>query len=61
MCTSGDAAGSSELCKSWSLPAFFLEDPFPPEDDGYFEMLRQQSGVPIAMGELFNTLTNGCG
>ncbi len=33
---------------------FFIEDPFPPEANGYFRMLRQQTCVPIAMGELFN-------
>jgi len=33
---------------------FFLEDPFSPEDVGYFTHLRQQSSTPIAMGELFN-------
>jgi mannonate dehydratase len=32
---------------------FFLEDPFAPEDIGYFPQLRQQSSIPIAMGELF--------
>jgi mannonate dehydratase len=32
---------------------FFLEDPFAPEDTGYFPILRQQSTTPIAMGELF--------
>jgi mannonate dehydratase len=32
---------------------FFLEDPFAPEDNGYFRLLRQQSSIPIAMGELF--------
>jgi mannonate dehydratase len=32
---------------------FFLEDPFAPEDNGYFRLLRQQSAIPIAMGELF--------
>jgi len=34
---------------------FFIEDPFAPEDNGYFKMLRQQTSVPIAMGELFNS------
>ena len=34
---------------------FFIEDPFAPEDIGYFKMLRQQTSVPIAMGELFNS------
>jgi len=33
---------------------FFLEDPFSPEDVGYFEHLRAQTSTPIAMGELFN-------
>ncbi len=33
---------------------FFLEDPFSPEDAGYFSHLRKQSTTPIAMGELFN-------
>lgn len=33
---------------------FFLEDPFSPEDIGYFKHLRQQSSTAIAMGELFN-------
>ena len=32
---------------------FFLEDPFAPEDNDYFRILRQQTSVPIAMGELF--------
>ncbi len=32
---------------------FFLEDPFAPEDIGWFRLLRQQSATPIAMGELF--------
>jgi len=33
---------------------YFLEDPFAPEDIGYFKILRQQTSIPIAMGELFN-------
>ncbi|MHC4176110.1 MAG: enolase C-terminal domain-like protein [Planctomycetota bacterium] len=33
---------------------FFLEDPFSPEDIGYFRHLRRQTSTPIAMGELFN-------
>ena len=33
---------------------FFLEDPFSPEDVGYFAQLRRQTSTPIAMGELFN-------
>ncbi|WP_420799452.1 enolase C-terminal domain-like protein [Ktedonobacter robiniae] len=33
---------------------FFLEDPLPPEQGGWLEMLRQQCATPIAMGELFN-------
>jgi mannonate dehydratase len=34
---------------------FFLEDPFSPEDNGYFTHLRKQTSTPIAMGELFNS------
>lgn len=33
---------------------FFLEDPFSPEDVGYFTHLRRQTTTPVAMGELFN-------
>lgn len=33
---------------------FFLEDPFSPEDIGYFKHLRAQTSTPLAMGELFN-------
>lgn len=32
---------------------FFLEDPLPPEQNGWFSRLREQAAVPIAMGELF--------
>ena len=32
---------------------FFLEDVFAPEDVEYFRILRQQSAIPLAMGELF--------
>ena len=34
---------------------YFIEDPFPPEDNDHFKILRQQTTVPLAMGELFNT------
>jgi len=32
---------------------FFYEDPFAPEDNGYFNLLRQHSTIPVAMGELY--------
>ena len=35
------------------LHLYFLEDPFAPEDIGYFRLLRAQTTTPIAMGELF--------
>jgi len=34
---------------------YFIEDPVPPEENDHFRLLRQQTTVPIAMGELFNT------
>ena len=33
---------------------YFIEDPFAPEDIGYFKVLRPQTSCPLAMGELFN-------
>jgi mannonate dehydratase len=32
---------------------FFYEDPFAPEDNGWFRRLREQSAIPVAMGELY--------
>jgi mannonate dehydratase len=44
-----------QLCKDLEpFKLFFLEDPFSPEDVGYFEKLRAQTSTPLAMGELFN-------
>ena len=44
------------LCKSLEpYRLFFLEDPLPPEENDHFRVLRQQTTIPIAMGELFNT------
>ncbi len=44
------------LCKALEpYRLFFLEDPFPPEENDHFRLLRQQTCIPIAMGELFNT------
>jgi mannonate dehydratase len=43
------------LCKELErYHPFFIEDPLPPEANGYFRNLRQQCSTPIAMGELFN-------
>jgi mannonate dehydratase len=43
------------LCKELEkYRPFFVEDPLPPEQNGYFKLLRQQCATPIAMGELFN-------
>jgi len=33
---------------------FFIEDPLSPENMNWFPLLRQQTSVPIAMGELIN-------
>jgi len=44
------------LCKEVEpYRPFFIEDPFSPEDIGWFKTLRSQSAVPLAMGELFNS------
>ena len=44
------------LCKALEpYRLYFIEDPFPPEENDHFRLLRQQTSVPIAMGELFNT------
>jgi mannonate dehydratase len=44
------------LCKELEkYHLFFLEDPLPPEEKDHFRLIRKQSSVPIAMGELFNT------
>jgi mannonate dehydratase len=43
------------LCKSLEpYHPYFVEDPLPPEQNDHFRLLRQQTCVPIAMGELFN-------
>ena len=34
---------------------FFLEDLLAPEDIEWFEMIRNQTATPLAMGELFNS------
>jgi mannonate dehydratase len=45
-----------QVCKELQrYRPFFIEDPFPPEQNEHFRLLRQQTSVPIAMGELFNT------
>ncbi|MCY7352942.1 MAG: starvation-sensing protein RspA [Cytophagaceae bacterium] len=44
------------LCKSLEpYRPYFIEDPFPPEDNDHFKILRHATTVPLAMGELFNT------
>jgi mannonate dehydratase len=44
------------LCRSLEpYRLYFLEDPLPPEDNDHFRLLRQQTSIPIAMGELFNS------
>ncbi len=50
-------AEAINLCKALEpYNLFFLEDPIPPEDNAWFRQLRQHTSIPIAMGELFNTV-----
>lgn len=45
-----------QFCKDVEkFKLFFFEDPFSPEDIGWFRITRQQCATPIAMGELFNS------
>jgi mannonate dehydratase len=45
-----------QVCKELErYRPYFIEDPFPPEENEHFRLLRQLTSVPIAMGELFNT------
>ncbi len=34
---------------------YFIEDPISPENNRYLKLIRQNTSVPIAMGELFNS------
>ena len=44
-----------QLCKDLErYRPYFIEDPFPPEENDHFKILRPQTSVPLAMGELFN-------
>jgi len=44
-----------QLCRDLEkYRPYFIEDPLPPEENDHFKVLRQQTSVPIAMGELFN-------
>ena len=45
-----------QFCKDVEkFKLYFFEDPFSPEDIGWFRLTRQQCATPIAMGELFNS------
>jgi mannonate dehydratase len=44
------------LCKALEpYHLFFLEDPVPPEENHHIHLILQESSIPLAMGELFNT------
>ena len=47
-----DAVNMAKLLEKYRL--YFLEDLLPPEQKEWFELIRQHSTVPIAVGELFN-------
>jgi len=45
------AIGLAKELEKYNL--FFLEDALAPEDVEYFRLMRQQTAIPLAMGELF--------
>ncbi|OED43804.1 bifunctional D-altronate/D-mannonate dehydratase [Chromatiales bacterium (ex Bugula neritina AB1)] len=49
-----EAAGFAKSVESVRL--FWLEDPTPAEDQNALELIRQHSTVPIALGEVFNSI-----
>ena len=52
-CTTSTSASRSprQLCKELErYHPYFIEDPFPPEQNVHFRILRQQTSVPFAMG-----------
>ena len=45
---------SIELCRAvQEYRPFYMEDPLSPEDVGWFQIFRQETSAPLAMGELF--------
>ncbi len=45
---------SIELCRAVeAYRPFYMEDPLSPEDVGWFQIFRQETSAPLAMGELF--------
>src|ERR1700735_1762679 len=45
---------SIELCRAVEqYRPFYMEDPVSPEDVGWFQIFRQETSAPLAMGELF--------
>jgi mannonate dehydratase len=45
---------SIQLCKAVEpYRPFYMEDPLSPEDVGWFQIFRQETSAPLAMGELF--------
>jgi mannonate dehydratase len=45
---------SIELCRAVEkYRPFYIEDPLSPEDVGWFQIFRQETSAPLAMGELF--------
>ncbi|MDT7814954.1 MAG: mannonate dehydratase [Acidobacteriaceae bacterium] len=45
---------SIQLCRAVEqYRPFYMEDPLSPEDVGWFQIFRQETSAPLAMGELF--------
>lgn len=51
-----DSNRAVALCRELEAlgPWYWVEDPLSPEEQGYLQILRQRTSLPIAMGELYN-------
>jgi mannonate dehydratase len=51
-----DPVNAVEFCKRAEQygPWYWMEDVLPPEEQGFFRLLRQKTDIPLSIGELYN-------